>query len=82
MLLNKIKSFLLWLLALLLGLFGLSLLTRTDKEKLKKAKENIKKAGEHIEAEYFDDADSAAQYIDDILSRIDGRGPVSKHREN
>lgn len=82
MLLNKIKSFLLWLLAVLLGIFGLSLLTRTDKEKLKKAKENIKKAGEHIEAEHFADADSAAQYIDDILSRIDGRGPVSKHREN
>lgn len=75
MLLNKIKSFLLWLLALLLGLFGLSLLTRTDKEKLKKAKENIKKAGEHVEAEHLTDADSAAQYIDDILSRIDGRGP-------
>lgn len=54
----------------LLGLFGLSILTRDDRKKLEKAKENIKKAGEDIEEKHLDDANSASQYIDDVLSRI------------
>lgn len=71
--LQKIKDWLLLILAIALGIFGLSLLTKTDKEKLEQAKKNIEKAGGDIEAEHFTDADSAAHYIDDVLSSLSGR---------
>lgn len=68
--LQKIKSFLLTVLAIIVGIFGFSLLSRDDKGKLEKAKENIQKAGEGFEKESFNNATDAANYIDDVLSRI------------
>lgn len=70
---QKIKDWLLFVLAIFLSIFGLSLLTRDDKEKLQKVKDNIEKAGDDIEAEHFTDADFAAHYIDDVLSGLGKR---------
>ncbi|MFW6265046.1 MAG: hypothetical protein ACOC3B_02965 [Bacillota bacterium] len=36
--------------------------------KKKKALDRVDKAGDDIEAEEFDDGDSAAEYLDDVLS--------------
>lgn len=68
-----LKGFLIGLIAAILGIFGLSLLTRDDKEKLEQAKDHIKKAGENIVPEHFNNADSAAHYIDDVLSSLSRR---------
>ena len=67
---KKILSILRWILVGILGLFGLSLLTQDDRRKLEKVKENIKKAGEGFEKESIDSAADAANYIDDVLSRL------------
>jgi len=69
---SKIKNWIIFLLSLIGGALGLYFITDNDKEKLKKAKERIDKAGEDYEAKEFDDSDNAAKYIDDILSSIDG----------
>ena len=66
---KNIKNILLLILAIILGIFGIRLLNKKSPD-LDKAKDKIDKAGDDYEAELFEDGDSAAGYIDDILNKL------------
>lgn len=72
---DKIKDWLLFILAIIVGLFFASSWASNKKaeKRLKDAKKKIDKAGEDIHAKNYEDADSAAHAIDNILSELNGR---------
>jgi hypothetical protein len=60
----------------ILGLFGIG----GGATALNKAKKRVNEAGEDIEKKSFDDADSAANYVDDILS--DNSTGTGEHKKD
>ena len=70
---DKIKDWALFILAILVSLFFASQWAGQKKaeKRLKDAKKKIDKAGDGIEAKHHKDADSAAHAIDNILSDIE-----------
>lgn len=55
------------------GILGAIAVLFGGKSQYDKAKEKVDKAGDDIEAEHFDNADSAAEYVDNVLSNISKR---------